>query len=168
MKLSLYSNKLDNMYQILNTEKIQSDRILSIKNNLSTIKNIYEKANDFIDTQTKINSRGKLKDDDETKQKIFTIKISTSKNKDEEITIFEKPKKIIMNKIKINLDNLMQKIGERYKTSIKNNNENINRINDCEENKIDNTTLLQDNKKNKCKINFVSFFSCFLFKIKQI
>ena len=68
MKFSLYSNKLDIMYNHLNSDKINTDKFLSIKNNINRINSIFDKENNLIDLQNEKISKGLLVDHDEEKR----------------------------------------------------------------------------------------------------
>jgi len=116
MKLSLYSNKLDIIYKQLNSDKIQTDKFHLMKNNLSTINSIYDKANTYIDFQNNKNSKGKfVVEEEENNEKGLNLKIKhKNKTNDPSLNFFERPKKFFMKNKKVNLDELTKKIAERY------------------------------------------------------
>ncbi len=130
MKFSLYSNKLDIVYNQLNSDKINADKFISIKNNMNKINSIYEKANNFIDLQYDKNSKGLLIDNDnenantsKSNKRILSLVDKGNKKTDKNnLNLFEKPKEIFVKNKKMNLDELTKKIAERFNICIKDDN----------------------------------------------
>lgn len=128
MKFSLYSNKLDIVYNQLNSDKINSDKFISIKNNMNKIRSIYDKENNFIDLQNDKNSKGLLIEDvnedvkKSNKRNLTLVDKGNMKNIKDCLNLFEKPKEIFVRNKKMNLDELTKKIAERYNICIKDDN----------------------------------------------
>ena len=116
MKLSLYSNKLDILYNQLGREKINFDNFYSMKNNLNTIKSVYDKEADIIEYKSKINTKRIIEDDKKEKPKNLNIQIINKKNNN--INLFDDSKKMTINNKKINLDYLTNKLANRYNKEI--------------------------------------------------
>ncbi len=148
MKFSLYSNKLDIMYNQLNSGKINADKFLSIRNSMNKINGIYDKEYNVINLQNEKNYKGVLSDDDNKKSyKGCKLNLGNKepKKSDEDFNFFEKPKKILVKNKKMNLDTLTKKIAERYnicinddiqkknryKHSVKNFENKINMVSNC-------------------------------------
>ena len=154
MKFSLYSNKLDMMYNQLNSDKINADKFLSIKNNMNRINSIYEDANNFIDLQNDKHFKVSLIDENNRKgdTKKLNLVVKEIKKNEQNLNLYEKPKKILVKNKKMNLDELTKKIAERYNISIKDDNrKNKNTVKnlDNENNVISNGIIIYYNGRLK-------------------
>jgi len=97
MKYSLYSNKSDNIHCLLNSDKLQVDKLNLIRNNTTAINSIQNNTNKFNDFEKEKNLKPKLFAEKDKKNSKLNILISSNDRKLSILNNFENHKKLIFN-----------------------------------------------------------------------